>query len=221
MGGKTWPGCSKSGTLRTVALSYSLQLKMGRLPQPLGMQTGYCVMCNIQANAVPSLGCHLGNNKRWGQVEGEQERKFIINRRSRTDKYMLKWRRSRKPELTQGVSWRNNKSRKNPACKQKRMSQGMMPRGPGQPEGGPPHSSLGFCQRPRSLRCDGLPHAGETPLPFPGHVYPHSPPLESVWLGRSSLSLLQTDECQCSELWNTLSVLSGFYCFTMCPIYKY
>lgn len=114
---------------------------MGRLPQPPGMQTGYCVMCNIQPNAVPSLGCHLGSNKRWGRVEGELERKIIINRRSRTDKYKFKWRRSRKPELTQGVSWRNNKSRRNPACQQKRMSQGMMPCGPGQPEGGPPHST--------------------------------------------------------------------------------
>lgn len=88
MGGKTWLGCSKSGTLRTVALSCSPELR-GRLPQPLGMQTGYCVMCNIQANAVPSLGCHLGN-KRWGQVEGELEKKIIINGRSRTDKYMFK-----------------------------------------------------------------------------------------------------------------------------------
>lgn len=34
----------------------------------------------------------------------------------------------------------------------------------------------------------------EIPLSFPGHVHPHSPLLEFIWLGRVSLSLPQTDD---------------------------
>lgn len=58
---------------------------MGHLTESLGMQTSHNVMCSIcWANALPSLGFHLGN-KRLGQVQAAAGGRAILKGRTRAD----------------------------------------------------------------------------------------------------------------------------------------